>query len=434
MRTAVNSAVAPDPSRWDAFARSLYYQSLEYGRLADFQRLCQTLADLDRTHRTRGNRLFYLAVPPVVYEPISTHLGASGCSSEMAEGKGWARIIIEKPFGWDLASAIQLNQTLLRGFREEQIFRIDHYMAKETVQNILVFRFANAIFEPVWNRRYIDSIHITAAETTGIENRAGYYEKAGVLRDMFQNHLMQLLALSAMEPPSRFTEDQVQDEKLKVFRSLRPFPLERLFEHLVLGQYAEGEIDGQTIPGYRQEPGVDPGSLTPTYARMRVFLDNWRWQGVPFYLTSGKRLAEKVTEIVIRFKSVPHSMFRQLIGDEILANELTLGIQPDEVITLRFQTKQPGSRVRLQPVTMFFNYRQGQVLPFLDAYEKVLLDCMQGDRMLFWRQDGLELCWSFLDPVLEKCETCSVRAQELSFYPAGGRGPGGMEAAPKNQE
>jgi glucose-6-phosphate 1-dehydrogenase len=350
-------------------------------------------------------------------------LGEAGLSNEGEQGKGWARLVVEKPFGRDLESAMDLDRSLHEHFREHQIFRIDHYLAKETVQNISMLRFANAIFEPLWNRRYIDHVSIIALESLGVEHRAGYYEEAGVLRDMFQNHMMQLLALTALEPPSLFEADVVRDEKTKTYRSLRPFPVDDLQEYLVLGQYGAGRVEDRRVPAYRDEPGVDPQSLTPTFAMMKVFLDNWRWQGVPFYLTSGKRMARKVTGITIRFKEVPHSMFRNVIGSDIQANRLTLGIHPDEKISLVFQTKYPGAQVRLRSVNMDFNYHHNYEGPVLDSYGKVLLDCMIGDQMLFWRQDGVELCWGFLTPILSECEACADREQMLHFYEAGSWGP-----------
>jgi glucose-6-phosphate 1-dehydrogenase len=430
MHQAVRDHGPADLSRWTDFASRLYYFTIQYDSPTAFQDLARTLEDMDRRHQTQGNRIFYLAVPAPLVPLIAGNLGESGLSREFEGEKGWSRILVEKPFGRDLESAQSLNRDLLHSFKEKQIFRLDHYLAKETVQNILMFRFANAIFEPLWNRQYVESIHLTAAETIGIEKRAGYYEQAGVIRDMFQNHLMQLLALSAMEPPSRFEGDQVQDEKLKVFRSLHPFPIADWTADLVLGQYQAGEMNDKPVRAYREEPGVDPDSLTPTFARMRLFLDNWRWQGVPFYLTSGKRLARKKTEIVIQFKSIPHSMFREILGEAIPANRLTLGIQPEEVITMQFQTKKPGSLVQSQAVTMVFDYRQGFVSPPLEAYEKVLLDCLQGDHMLFWRQDGLELSWSFLTPILNACESCTQLEQRLLPYSAGSEGPEAAQRIP----
>ncbi len=412
-----------DRSKWPAFASFLYYHPLEYDSLPSFKSLADFLKDFDKKHTTGANKFFYLAIPPSLYKTTARMFGLAGLSSE-GEGKnGWSRIVVEKPFGRDLKTAVDLNQILRESFQEHQIFRIDHYLAKETVQNIFMFRFANAIFEPIWNRVYIDHVSITAAETLGVEHRAGYYEEAGVLRDMFQNHMMQLLVLTAMEPPSLFEADRVRDEKVKVFRSLKPFPVDKLEETLILGQYGPGTIEGQKVPCYRDESGVNPKSLTPTFAVMKVFIDNWRWQGVPFYIASGKRLARKLTEINIQFKEIPHSMFRGTLGENIKANRLTFRIQPDEKIMLSFQAKNPGARVCLRSVTLDFNYTQNYRGPILDAYEKVLLDCMRGDHTLFWRQDGIELCWSFLTPILEGCETCIDRPARLHNYESGSWGP-----------
>ncbi len=423
MRASVGDLAVEHVSHWGSFEQRLTYYPVDYDSAAAFHGLARSLQELDQAHRTRGNRIFYLAIPPTLYKTVAERLGQAGLSLQGVHGNGWSRLVVEKPFGRDLESARDLDRSLHRHFQEEQIYRIDHYLAKETVQNMLMFRFANAIFEPIWNRRYIDSISIMAAETLGVEHRAGYYEDAGVLRDMFQNHMMQLLALSAMEPPSRFEAERVRDEKAKVFGSLRPLPLDNLAEHVVLGQYGSGIMEGTLVPGYREEEGVDPHSLTPTYAAMRVFIDNWRWQGVPFILTSGKRLARKVTSSVIRFKEVPHSMYLDVMGEKIAANELAFEIYPEEEIALTIQAKSPGAKVCLRSVKMRFDYQEGTGGPTLDAYEKVLLDSIHGDRTLFWRQDGVELCWSFLTPVLEECETCGDRTQRLHFYEAGSRGP-----------
>ena len=412
-----------DRSAWTEFSKLIHYQPVGYEDVQSYNALARRLTELDHQHHTGGNRLFYLALPPNLYAPVAQMTGKAGLGVEKANGNGWSRLVVEKPFGRDLISAIELDRSIHEYFSEQQVFRIDHYLAKETVQNVLMFRFANAIFEPVWNRRYVNRVEITAAETLGVEHRAGYYEQSGVLRDMFQNHMMQLMALTAMEPPSAFEDDRVRDERVKVFRALRPFEVDRLNDRLVLGQYDAGTINNKKVPAYRDEPGVDPQSLTPTFACMKVFIDNWRWQGVPFYLTSGKRLAQKITQISIQFKHVPHSMFRDVIGPGITANHLILGIYPDEKITLTFQTKLPGARVCLRSVTMDFHYYQGNHQPVLDAYEKVLLDCMLGDHMLFWRQDAVEQCWSFLTPILAECETCSNRDAMLHSYPAGSLGP-----------
>ncbi|MDY7033435.1 MAG: glucose-6-phosphate dehydrogenase [Thermodesulfobacteriota bacterium] len=413
----------PDSSKSKDFLSKLHYQEIDYEDISSFKVLAEFLKKIDMKCGTKGNKVFYLAIPPSLYMSTSQMLGKAGLASEEEDGSGWSRIVVEKPFGRDLDTAIDLDRSLHENFKEHQIFRIDHYLAKETVQNILMFRFANAIFEPIWNRRYVDHVSITAAETLGVEHRAGYYEEAGVLRDMFQNHMMQVLALVAMEPPSAFEADRIRDEKVKVYRSLRPFPVENLDEYLIVGQYTDGTINGKHVYAYREEPGTSAESLTPTFAAMKVFLDNWRWQGVPFYLMSGKRLAEKLTEIKIQFKQVPHSLFRQTLGSHITANQLNLGIYPEEKITLTFQTKNPGAKVCLRSVTMNFQYHQNYTGPILDAYEKVLLDCMLGDQMLFWRQDGVELCWSFLTPILKECETCGDRAQRFLFYEAGSWGP-----------
>jgi glucose-6-phosphate 1-dehydrogenase len=412
-----------DLSPWDRFASLLHYRSIHFDSPASFTELSSTLYELDKERNPRCNRIFYFAIPPSLYEGTAELLGAVGLSRESEAGKGWVRLVVEKPFGRNLKTAIDLNRTLHKHFTERQIFRIDHYLAKETVQNVLMFRFANAIFEPLWNRMFIDRVTITAAESLGVENRARYYEESGVLRDMFQNHMMQLLALVAMEPPSRMEADCVRDEKCKVFRSLRLLSPADATRHVVLGQYVGGTVDGKSVPGYREEPDVNPDSLTPTFATVRVFIDNWRWQGVPFYLTSGKRLAKKMTEIVIDFKKAPHSMFRGLLGEDIGQNRLTLGIYPDEKIHLSFQTKNPGAMVCLRSVRMDFDYRQDYTGPVLDAYEKAIIDCIQGDHMLFWRQDGVELSWTFLEPILGACGDCFDKGPELRFYAAGTWGP-----------
>ncbi len=407
----------------DAFLRRITYQPLLYDQDQDYRRLAGHIQEIGERLGTSGNNLFYLAVPPQLYPVITEQLGASGLSKEQTKDHGWSRIVLEKPFGHDLASAVALNRVLHHHFEEHQVFRIDHYLAKETVQNVLMLRFANTIFEPVWNRNFIEYVSITAAETLGVEKRAGYYEQAGVLRDMFQNHMMQLLSLVAMDPPARFEDEPVRDEKTKVFRSLRPFELQGEFRDLVLGQYAPGTIQGEPVLGYRNEENVALDSLTPTFALLRAYIDNWRWQGVPFYLSSGKRLARKLTRIVIQFKVVPHAMFRHILGQAIPANRLVLGIHPDEGASLSFQAKQPGMHSVLRNVHMRFDYHQEGKAAIRDAYEKVLLDCLLGDQMLFWRQDAVKRCWAYLTPILELCETCGDRQRHLHFYPAGSWGP-----------
>ncbi len=423
MKDACLNSKQVDPLKWEAFSETLFYCPIDYSDHESYLRLADIARELDQKFGTQGNRILYLAIPPSLYKVSAEMLGKAGLSKEGENGIGWSRIVVEKPFGRDLMTAMDLDLTLHEYFREHQIFRIDHYLAKETVQNILMFRFANALFEPLWNRNYIDHVHIIAAESLGVEHRAGYYEQTGVLRDMFQNHMMQLLAVTAMEPPALFEAERVRDERVKVYRALRPFEREHQQDFLVLGQYGAGSMEGKRVPAYRDEPGVSPDSLTPTYAMMKLFIDNWRWKGVPFYLTSGKRMAEKRTEINIRFKKVPHSMFRQTLNEEITTNRLILGIYPHENISLTFQAKNPGVRTCLRSVNMDFSYHQGYTGPAMDAYEKALLDCMIGDHILFWRQDAVESCWSFLTPVLETCESCEHRSDALLTYDAGTWGP-----------
>jgi glucose-6-phosphate 1-dehydrogenase len=427
MQAALKKAGVYDENRWPDFAGALHYRYADFADPESFSQMAQALRDLDQQFSTRGNRIFYMALPPSVYKSAAHLIGQVGLADEYQNGNGWSRVVVEKPFGTNLETAIDLDQSLSRDFEEHQIFRIDHYLAKETVQNVLMLRFANSLFEPIWNRRYVDYIAITAIEELGVEHRAGYYEQSGVLRDMFQNHMMQLLALTAMEPPSRFEADQVRDEKVKVFRSLRPFQVDQLKQNLILGQYAAGTVNGKAVRAYRDETGVASDSLTPTFAFMKVNLDNWRWQGVPFYLTSGKRLDQKLTEIAIQFKSVPHSMFRHTLSESIPANRLILGIYPEEKITLTFQTKNPGATVCLRTVTMDFHYQQNSSSPVLDAYARALIDCMLGDQLLFWRQDGVELCWKFLTPILDRCEDCDDQKELLHFYEAGSKGPKAIE-------
>lgn len=418
IRQAVEKAFGKDFDKkaWDAFSARLYYHSGDYDDPVSYANLRTVITELEQAHETMANRIFYLAVPPTVYELIITNLGISGLSKE--EG-GFTHIAIEKPIGSDLASAKKLNVVLRTSFFERQIYRMDHYLAKETVQNILMFRFANAIFEPLWNRRYIDHVQITVAESIGIENRAGYYEKAGILRDMFQNHIFQLLALTAMEPPSVFESERVRDEKVKVFRSIRPFPVNNLGDCLVLGQYGKGSVSGKEVVAYQQEKGVIPGSQTPTYAALKVYIDNWRWNGVPFYLRSGKRLSNKKAEISIHYKAVPHLMFSRSLQEEIEPNTLVMRIQPDEGIDITFQAKSPGTRLCLSPVNMDFSYRK---FVALSDYERILLDCMQVDQMLFVRDDGVEQTWSLLTPLLEKIEA-AAKGLLLQVYASGSDGP-----------
>ncbi|MCA1766466.1 MAG: glucose-6-phosphate dehydrogenase [Desulfobulbaceae bacterium] len=409
--------------RWKEFVSLLHYRPIQYDSPQTYEELAVFLKELDKRVGTGGNTIFDLAVPPDLYPLISAKLVEVGLSRENEEGRGWSRIIIEKPFGRDLASAKVLDAALHRGFSEHQIFRIDHYLAKETVQNTMMFRFANSIFEPLWNRDHIDYVGIVSAEELGVGSRAGYYDQAGVLRDMFQNHMLQLLAIIGMEPPAGFISDRIRDEKTKLLRCLRPFAAPGQEDALIVGQYGAGKIQGRDVAGYRRENGVRGDSLTPTFAMLRVHLDNWRWQGVPFYLISGKRMTRKDTRLVIQFKEVPHSMFREVVGEKVGANRLNFGIFPEEEINLSFQAKVPGPRVCLRTTRLGFKYYDDSAGPVLRAYEKVLLDCMRGEQMFFWRQDGVELAWEFLEPVLESCEECGDREERLKFYEAGSWGP-----------
>ncbi|MEW6586819.1 MAG: glucose-6-phosphate dehydrogenase [Nitrospirota bacterium] len=405
-----------DPS-WTDFASKLYFVSLDFSQMDSYAAILkERLPSLETKHGTGGNRIFYLAVPPFVFEDVINNLGRAGLAQE--DG-AYTHIVIEKPFGHDLNSAKRLNNVLKQYFKERQIFRIDHYVAKEPVQNMLMFRFANSIFEPLWNRRYVDHVQITCSETIGVGHRAAYYEKAGVIRDMFQSHILQILAVTAMEPPVAFNADRVMDEKIKIFRSIRPFSPEKMHDSVVIGQYGRGTIDGESVVAYREEPGIAPESATPTFAAMKVFIDNWRWHGVPFYLRSGKRMTTRNTEISIHFKPVPYSMFRRVMEEVIEPNILCFTIQPDEGIRLAFQTKRTGSRICLETVLMDFTYRKGILL---DAYQWVLLDCMLGDQMLFLRQEGVEETWSLLTPVMNFLEA-ETRPEKFPNYDAGSSGP-----------
>ncbi|HET9794071.1 MAG TPA: glucose-6-phosphate dehydrogenase [Thermoanaerobaculia bacterium] len=429
-RTAMQAAVAKfstDPLQVTElppeFLGRLHYVTGEFHEPATYRRLKTMLA---KARRKGGagcpeNHVFYLATPPDVDPVIVDHLGRAGLARE--ETGCFSRVVVEKPFGHDLESARALNAEIHRVFREDQIFRIDHYLGKETVQNILVLRFANGIFEPLWNRRYIDNVQIAVAESLGVGHRAGYYESAGVVRDMSQNHLLQLLCLTAMEAPVRLDAESVRGEKVKVLRSIRPIPPDRLDESAVRGQYGPGVVGGEEVAGYRQEPGVSRQSATPTYAAVRFFIDNWRWAGVPFYLRSGKRLEKRMTEIAIEFRDVPHTtIFLKEPGGSgrLEKNVLRLKIQPDEGISLKFLAKIPGAGMRVTPESMDFPYDQLGAAQH-GGYERLLLDIMHGDATLFTRGDEVEEAWRVVMPILEGWEKTKPRG--FPNYPAGTMGP-----------
>ncbi len=425
MREDVRSA-APggrfDQGKWEELEGRVHYMPME-GRGA-YGAMLEKCVPLEKRYRTCRNRIFYLAVPPSAFDDVITNLGEAEAAREPGEGnEGYSHIVVEKPFGRDTESARRLNVLLRRYFREEQIYRMDHFLAKETVQNILMFRFSNAIFEPVWNNHYIDHVQITSAETIGIERRGAYYEESGVLRDMFQNHMLHLLALTAMEPPSAFATARVRGERAKVLGSIKPLDPRRTDEFLALGQYGPGRTDGEEIPAYRSEPGVSPQSGTATYAALKLEVENWRWRGVPFYLRSGKRMASRRGEISIHFKPVPHTIFKGYAG-EIEPNTLTLCIQPNEKLDLFLQAKQPGSRICLGPVRLDYTYPEGIATA---DYARILLDCMQGDQMLFACAEEVDASWELLTPVIRKAESIGMK-DIFQDYAAGSQGPAAADA------
>jgi glucose-6-phosphate 1-dehydrogenase len=399
------------------FLKQLQYFTGDYDDPEAYRRLAQRLDELDGEGQLGGNRLFYLATPPEVYPHVIEQLKNAALTKPKAE-KSWTRIIIEKPFGRDQGSARELNSKVLAAFDESQVYRIDHYLGKETVQNMLVFRFGNGIFEPLWNRNYVDSIQITAAESLGVERRAAFYETAGALRDMIQSHVLQLTSLVAMEAPAKFDATSVRNEKIKVLQSMRPFTKETLWKSVVRGQYGPGQVNGKPVVGYRQEPGVKPDSATETFVALKLYVDNWRWSGVPFYLRTGKRLARPLTEVAIQFKSAPHMVFR---GEDHETNSLILNIQPDEGISLSFGAKAPGAQMHIRPVTMDFKYKDAFGTSTRPAYATLINDCIRGDATLFDRADSVETAWALVDPILEAWQSASP--PPFPNYPAGSEGP-----------
>ncbi|HUL15363.1 MAG TPA: glucose-6-phosphate dehydrogenase [Terriglobales bacterium] len=412
------SEVGPiDPEKWGKFSSNLYYNAGEYGDPEAYKQLAQRLAELELEKKLGGNRLFYLSTPPEVYPSIVEQLGRAGLARP-SSGRSWVRIIIEKPFGRDLGSARELNYIVLNVFDEQQVYRIDHYLGKDTVQNMLVLRFGNGIFEPLWNRNYVDHVEITAAETLGVERRGGFYETAGALRDMIQSHVLQLTSLVAVEPPASFDATAVRNEKLKVLQSIRPFDLEMVAQSVVRGQYATGEVNGGAVPGYREEHGVSPNSRTETFVAAKLLIDNWRWAGVPFYLRTGKRLAKRTTEVAIQFKRAPHVVFR---GREAEPNRLVLNIQPEEGISISFGAKRPGTEMNIGNVNMNFSYLEGFGESTRSAYATLLNDCLRGDATLFDRGDSVEAAWALVDPILDVWSAAKTAAVPL--YAAGSWGP-----------
>ncbi len=402
MRDAVQKSDGFDEQSWDEFAANLYYARGDLNTPEDYDKLHHFLYEIEKQN---ANRLYYLATAPNYYEAVVTNLRQMGMTSQE---DGWRRVVVEKPFGYDLGSARALNRVIHEAFDESQVYRIDHYLGKETVQNILFFRFANTIFEPIWNRNYVDHVQVTVAETVDVEHRGGYYDGAGIMRDMFQNHLLQLLSLVAMEPPASVSAEALRNEKVKVLSALRP---------VMLSDTVRGQYDG-----YLKAQGVAPDSQTPTFAALKLYVDNWRWQDVPFFLRSGKALKQKTTEIVVEFRRPPHLFFNLPRGRQLEPNFLCLCIQPDEGIHLSFQTKVPGSTSEVQLVNMEFGYSDTfQHLPLPEAYERLLLDAIQGDAALFTREDEIELSWKLIDYILHSWQ--SPQAQPLQIYAPGSWGP-----------
>ena len=412
MREALLETEETTPETLDAFCSHLYYQAVNTSDAADYGKLVPRLEELHTKYQTNGNTLYYMSTPPSLYGVIPECLAAHGLNTEK---DGWKRIIVEKPFGYDEKTAQELDVQIHRFFEEHQIYRIDHYLGKETVQNLLVLRFSNGLFEPLWNRNYIDYVEITGAEAIGVEERGGYYDGSGAMRDMFQNHLLQVLAMVAMEPPAIINANSMRDEVAKVMHSLRPLTQDDVEHNLVLGQYTAAEIDGKEVKGYLQEKGVPANSRTETFMALRCEIENWRWAGVPFYVRTGKRLPARVTEIVIHFKTTPHPVFSQNAPE----NKLIIRIQPDEAISMRFGLKKPGAGFEAKEVSMDFRYADLADEQVLTAYERLLLDAMKGDATLFARTDAVHAAWKFVQPILDYKEA-GGRVHE---YEAGTWGP-----------
>ena len=411
--------VTVELATWNNFVSKLHYVSGDFADPALFKKLGDKLAEIEKEAGTEGNVLFYFAIAPGFFTQVVNQLGAAGLTKQ--DDRKWRRIVIEKPFGRDLPSAVELNHELVKVLDEKQIYRIDHYLGKETVQNILAFRFANGIFEPVWNRRYVDHVQVTVAEELGVELRGGYYEKAGALRDMVPNHIFQLITLTAMEPPISFDAEAVHDEQTKVLRAIQPLSPERVLDHAVRGQYDAGTINGRHVPAYRAEPNVAPDSKIPTFVAMALHIDNWRWAGVPFYLRTGKRMKRRITQVVIRFRKPPFVLFRKTPVNAIDPNELVINIAPTEGICLNFEAKIPGPVVRLGAVNMDFQYSDYFGTTPSTGYETLLYDCMMGDPTLFQRADMVEAGWAVVQPILDVWKALPPR--DFPNYAAGTWGP-----------
>jgi glucose-6-phosphate 1-dehydrogenase len=417
------SGPAKDPL-WSDFADRLHYIQGSFDDPEGFHELKRQLDENDEKLGTAGNRLYYLATPPSVFPKVIQQLAAVGLGPK-DQAKGWSRVIVEKPFGTDLDSARALQAEVNKVFDEKQVYRIDHYLGKEPVQDIMALRFANVMFEPIWNRLYVDCVQITAAETVGVEGRGGYYEHAGAMRDMIQNHVLNLLALVAMEPPISPNADHIRDEKFKVLSAMRPITEDAVPRVTARGQYGPGLIDGKPVPGYREEESVDPNSTTDTYACVKFFIDNWRWADVPFYLRSGKRLARKHSEIAVKFRGIPHRIFGEA-GDQIETNTLVMKIQPDEGVSIRFNAKVPGPKMHIRGVTMDFNYGSGFGVVSAPAYERLIGDAMRGDATLFTRWDAVEQAWLAVMPILNRWS--ESRSVDFPNYLAGSQGPQSADA------
>ena len=418
--TLDREGAGPDAAEWPRFAERLHYRSGSFDDPSLFDALGARLTEIERERELPGNRLYYLAVPPAAFTVLLRQLARPGFVHAPGQGP-WTRVVIEKPFGHDLKSARELNDLLDEVFDERQVFRIDHYLGKESVQNILVLRLGNGIFEPLWNNRYVDHVQITVGESLGVEGRAAYYEHAGVSRDILQNHVMQLLSLTAMEPPARFDAESIRDEKVKALRALAPLRPEDVAMRTIRAQYTAGAIAGEPVPGYREEPGVDPASGTETYLALRLDIDNWRWAGAPFYLRSGKRLPKRATEIDLVFRHPPYALFRSAGIQNVEANVLRLRIQPDEGCSITFGSKSPGQALHIDPVRMDFYYLTSFGADPPEAYERLLLDVNRGDATLFARRDEVELAWEVVDSVTKAWETRGE--PPLHTYAAGRWGP-----------